>query len=162
MNISARGGDGGTTSIQVDGSVLLSAKGGEGAYEYPGKGGSGGGNMSSSTEGCAGYSDGNGGSSAPGQGKTTRKFGESGNTLYSGGGGAAYGYSSVYSGSGGAGGGGNGRVTTSYGTYYGGNANFYGGGGGGCLIHHRSSSSDASGDRAISGAGYQGLVSLRW
>lgn len=169
METWVQGGTGGTTSITVDGSVLLSAGGGSGGYEYGGSGGSGGGRGTSNAASSAGYSDGNGidgYSGGAGQGTTTRKFGEAGNTLYSGGGGGAYGYSNVYSGAGGAGGGGNGlavkKTATASTTHQGGNATFYGGGGGACLIHKRGSNIDITGCTAISGKGYQGLVSIRW
>lgn len=149
---------GGTTTIQAGGSTILSAKGGNGgdgsngSHGRGGDGGSGGGGDENS--GFGGTDGGNGDgqvegsfSGGTGQGTTTRKFGESGNTLYSGGGGAG-GYPNV-SGAGGAGGGGSGSMNSN-----GGNATFYGGGGGGA---GRSSASGFKG-----GDGYQGLVSIRW
>ena len=87
--------NGGSSGIFADDSSLsLSVSGGKGAkngQRTPGAGGSGGGQGAQYgfTNNEAGYSDGNGSTSAEGQGTTTRAFGETGGTLYAGGGGGS-------------------------------------------------------------------------
>ena len=138
------GGNGGTTSA-----FGFSAAGGKGGSTSGGNGGSGGG-----YNGYVGGSDGsNGSGNSPGkgQGTTTREFGESTGTLYSGGGGGS-------GKSGGAGGGASGG-----GSWSGGGtaaANTGGGGGGGSLSAWSSSYPDGyvyfSG-----GAGGSGIAIIR-
>ena len=144
------GTNGSASSVSRNGTVLCTAKGGNTAdymFNYPGaNGGSGGGTGGSDNRnepeewpgGIGGSNGGNGGtgvdngSEGIGQGTTTRAFGESGGTLYAGGGGGGGGGRYGHSGGGGAGGaggggrGGDGRV--SGGTN--GSANTGGGGGG--------------------------------
>lgn len=121
------GGTGGTSSA-----FGYSASGGIGGWEYggnpayfvPSAGGSGGGAGAGGAGGSNGSNGGNGNkggtavAGGKGQGTTTREFGESSRTLYSGGGGGN-------GAAGGAGGGGSGGVS--------GSANTGGGGGGGGL-----------------------------
>lgn len=156
---------GGDTSIFVSGSALLTASGGEGGgsgqFSDRGSGGNGGSGGGGGTTGVANDPAPNGGSDGgdgvgeyggAGQGSTTRKFGEIGNTLYSGGGGGVYASNTqtyAKTGAGGAGGGGNGAWGAQ-----GGNATYYGGGGGGAGRNANIT--------ATSGAGYQGLASIRW
>lgn len=179
--VSGPGKSGGASSISVlDESgnevVLLSADGGTGGSGGSannassrgwagGSGGSGGGGSSyESTEvNAAGGSDGSDGSSnygGSGQGTTTRKFGEADGTLYSGGGGGAAKTTALEAGGDGGGGAGAHYYSTSsttVGTTTAEDASMYGGGGGGAFRMTAASSATA-----ISGAGYQGLVSLRW
>lgn len=157
------GKNGGTTTITANGSLILSAAGGYGgrlsnSSNPSGNGGSGGGYSgqqdSTSRNGGSDGSDGVSGV-CKGQGTTTRAFGESSGTLYSGAGGGAKNPigepSTIYTGTGGSGGGGSGQ-----GQYdavaSGGPATYYGGGGGAVL--------GANG--STSGKGYQGLVRIRW
>ena len=136
-SLSGNGGTGGTTSVSRSGTVLCTANGGGGGYNASfgegGPGGSGGGaggynDLDSKPyiiAGEDGKSDGGGASSYnTGQGRTTRAFGEAGNTLYAGGGGGG-GVTHGGPGAGGAGGGGAG----SYDTGNPGIANTGGGGG---------------------------------
>ena len=135
--INGPGGTGGTTSVSRGGIVLCTANGGKGgdgaSGGYGGNGGSRGGKGGYNdlepkpviNAGGNGYADGAGTGS---QGYTTRAFGESGNTLYSGGGGGG-GVTNGNPGNGGAGGGGAGG--TPNGTGNAGVANTGGGGGGG-------------------------------
>ena len=138
--LSGAGGTGGTTSVSRSGAVLCTANGGYGGFNANSGSGSSGGSAGGSggyndldsnpiiRAGDAGYSDGKGTSAHPGQGRTTRAFGEAGNTLYAGGGGGG-GVTHGGPGAGGAGGGGAG----SYDTGNPGIANTGGGGGGGDL-----------------------------
>lgn len=128
------GADGGNTSA-----FDVTANGGKvGNGNTGGAGGSGGGGACSvnRTNGANGGSDGGNGSSGDragggaGQGTTTREFGKSSGTLYSGGGGSAH-YSSS-PGSGGSGGGGAGGGKNKNGKS--GTANTGGGGGGAITI----------------------------
>ncbi len=98
-SLSGNGGTGGTTSVSRSGTVLCTANGGHGGENANGGnggiGGSGGGSGGYNDldtrpvirAGEDGFSDGSGWSNRPGQGRTTRAFGEAGNTLYAGGGG---------------------------------------------------------------------------
>lgn len=158
----------------------LTASGGEGNYSwyYPtnragsgGNGGSGGGHIGESSnydagdggsDGSDGYRHASSVGSGIGQHTTTRAFGESNGTLYSGGGGGG-GYvardSQTYGsvGLGGAGGGGNGGYSSSV-TYrlgHPGGANTGGGGGGGGCT--KSSASNYEG-----GLGGSGICIVRW
>lgn len=134
------GDRGGSTSVARNGVILCNADGG-----YGGRGASSGLNASGGSSGGAGgyndldsnpsirageggKSDGGGWSTALGQGRTTRAFGEAGNTLYAGGGGGG-GVTHGGPGAGGAGGGGAGGASN--GTGNAGAANTGGGGGGG-------------------------------
>lgn len=155
---------GGASSI----AGIASAEGGIGAGTAFGAGGGsgGGGGGESSGSGGDGGSDGGNGNATEGvnggkgQGTTTRKFGESGNTLYSGGGGgggAAPDESWRNGGAGGAGGGAAGgrgdgedwgRPGSSAGANTGG-----GGGGGGASRNH---------DAGSGGSGGSGIVIIEW
>lgn len=79
---SVRAASGGTTSA-----FSKTANGGEGGKGQSGGGNGGSGGGQYDCPGGSDGSDGGGGSGGSGQGTTTREFGESGNTLYSGGGG---------------------------------------------------------------------------
>ena len=144
---------------------LCSASGGGSAWaESGGSGGGGSGFYLSSSNHINGGNGGSNGSNGVngwgtdgyhngyGQGTTTREFGESSGTLYSGGGGGSgdCGYDFVNAGSGGAGGGGNGGFAFTNGRN--GTANTGGGGGGGCK-------SDGSGYQG--GYGGSGIVIIR-
>ena len=169
----ATGGNGGTTSIVINGSTYSSA-GGEGGIGYSGdgEGGSGGGSQGAYTgsyrSGGAGGYDGSDGYSVyygsytgcAGQGTTTRKFGEAGNTLFSGGGGGGA-VSGSTQGAGGAGGGGNGGYYTGSGSSQvviaaasGGSNTGGGGGGGGGSYYYVPSTAGA--------AGGSGIAIIRW
>ena len=138
--LSGAGGTGGTTSVSRSGAVLCTANGGYGGFNANSGSGSSGGSAGGSggyndldtkpviRAGENGYADGAGRVVSPGQGFTTRAFGEAGNTLYAGGGGGG-GVTHGGPGAGGAGGGGAG----SYDTGNPGIANTGGGGGGGDL-----------------------------
>lgn len=158
--LSGAGGTGGTTLVSRSGAVLCTANGGYGGLNAnSGSGASGG-----SAGGCGGYndldtrpiikagengfSDGSGWSITPGQGFTTRAFGEAGNTLYAGGGGGG-GVTNGGPGAGGAGGGGAG----SYDTGNPGIANTGGGGGGG--------GGDLYGTAEWGGTGGSGVILIR-
>lgn len=130
---SAGGNAGGTSSF----GDLASAAGG-GSKTNIQSGGSGGGGSGKNGPGGNGGSDGSAGSDGyhgsakgSGQGTTTREFGLSNGTLYSGGGGGATDYAEDYEspGTGGAGGGGRGASPNRSGTA--GATNTGGGGGGG-------------------------------
>ena len=182
-------GDGGNTSVSRSGAVLCTAAGGTGGdgttnltTRGGGSGGSGGGaggereTNPSWREGGNGGSDGSDGGDngaggvgrggGRGQGTTTRAFGESGGTLYAGGGGGGGGGqssgSSVFQpgGAGGAGGGGKGgegrRHNPDAEDGANGTANTGGGGGGG-----GASSSDSS-YVGTGGTGGSGLVLIRF
>ena len=145
--ISQSGHNGGSTSA-----FGATVNGGKGAVGFTGSslsgsggnGGSGGGGF-----GGAGGSDGGNGSGdnvGPGQGATTREFGEAGGNLYSGGGGGAV------NGAGGAGGGGGGCPTASGSNGVDGTANTGGGGGAGSRLKY---------PYTHSGAGGSGIVIIR-
>ena len=152
-------GDGGQISSE-DGKASTafnqSAAGGFGAKKRSvgGNGGSGGG-----VNGRTGASDGANAETykttsqtwkgGTGQGTTTREFGESDGTLYSGGGGAS-------SKSGGLGGGGKGG-TSSHPAGYDGTTNTGGGGGGG----YRLANSDSGNTYGVGGKGGSGIVIIR-
>lgn len=135
---SGAGGTGGKTLVSRSGAVLCTANGGHGGLNADSGNGASGGSAGGSggyndldtrpiiRAGENGLSDGKGWSIIPGQGSTTRAFGEAGNTLYAGGGGGG-GVTRGDPGAGGAGGGGAG----SYNTGNPGAANTGGGGGGG-------------------------------
>ena len=110
---------GSPSSVSRNGSILCNANGGNGT-----SGGSGGGGV----RGNGGSNGGNGAGGGPGQGRTTRAYGWSNGTLYSGGGGGGSTNKSSAPGTGGAGGGANGAQTGLGST---GSANTGGGGGGG-------------------------------
>ena len=153
---------GGTFAVRTPGNsafgTLLSAEHGDpenGNYSSSRwEGGSGGGTGGS--ESLSGYiggsdgGDGGGNSSGYGQGTTTRAFGESGNTLYAGGGGGGAGTQGGI-GSGGAGGGGNGGGQGGKGIS-GSNGTGSGGGGGG----YRTAGA------CWGGNGGSGIVIVRW
>lgn len=152
-------GTGGTSSI----AGIASANGGTncmGSYGEDGGSGAGsGGESGSSGAGGAGGSDGGDGVrnaagmvGGKGQGSTTRKFGESGNTLYSGGGGGGGGQPHP-GGAGGNGGGGAGGAVLQVGTN--GAANT-GGGGGGSGVNY------GSDEHKSGGRGGSGIVIIEW
>lgn len=159
-SLSGAGGTGGSTSVSRSGAVLCTANGGYGGFNANLGNGASGGSAGSSggyndltsqpiiRAGENGKSDGGGWSIAPGQGHTTRAFGEAGNTLYSGGGGGG-GVTYGGPGAGGAGGGGAG----SYNTGNPGIANTGGGGGGG--------GGDRYGTAEWGGFGGSGVVLIR-
>ena len=152
-------GTGGTSSI----AGIASANGGTnclGSYGEDGGSGAGsGGESGSSGSGGNGGSDGGDGArnaagmvGGKGQGSTTRKFGESGNTLYSGGGGGGGGKPHP-GGAGGNGGGGAGGNVLNAGTN--GAANTGGGGGGGGVNY-------VSDEHKSGGKGGSGIVIIEW
>lgn len=159
-SFSGAGGTGGSTSVSRSGAVLCTANGGYGGFNANSGNGASGGSAGGSggyndltshpiiRAGENGKSDGGGWSIAPGQGHTTRAFGEAGNTLYSGGGGGG-GVTYGDPGAGGAGGGGAG----SYDTGNPGIANTGGGGGGG--------GGDRYGTAEWGGSGGSGVVLIR-
>ena len=153
------GDDGGITSITID-QEMLTANGGKGAYaglgNQPGKdGGSGSGsgyyNNSQAGSGGSDGGDGTGNSNYPGgkgQGTTTRKFGESSNTLYCSGSGGCYITEfdeTVTNGTSGSGAGNVGNPATTYGSA---------GGSMGKFSEYRTQYS--------AGSGKQGVVFIRW
>ena len=134
------GNKGGTTTVKKGSSTLCSANGGDGNPRFNSagrQGGSGGGGTNNGaawikggnggSNGGGGGQGGIGGSGGPGQGSTTRAFGESNGTIYSGGGGGGFGRSGGSPGGGGAGGGGGG----SNGSWQAGNGGTNTGGGAG-------------------------------
>lgn len=152
-------GTGGTSSI----AGIASANGGtncQGSYGEDGGSGAGsGGESGSSGAGGAGGSDGGDGVrnaagmvGGKGQGSTTRKFGESGNTLYSGGGGGGGGQPHP-GGAGGSGGGGAGGAALKVGANGGNNT---GGGGGGSGVNY------GSDEYKSGGQGGSGIVIIEW
>lgn len=152
-------GTGGASSI----AGIASANGGAnclGSYGEDGGSGAGsGGESGSSGTGGAGGSDGGDGArnaagmvGGKGQGSTTRKFGESGNTLYAGGGGGGGGQPHP-GGAGGNGGGGAGGAVLQVGTN--GAANT-GGGGGGSGVNY------GSDEHKSGGRGGSGIVIIEW
>lgn len=178
--LAKNGGDGGKTSIEIDGNEILSAlggKGGLGVTDSDGaghgvSGGSGSGGVSGYSVGEAGSDGSDGGTvgsafkegcGGAGQNTTTRKFAEPDNTLYSGAGGSAGGLYSDETGRvqgvGGAGGGGDGTGTKSstIKALAALDATTYGGGGGGVAL-----TNETGFGTVVSGAGYQGLASIRW
>lgn len=157
VTIGAGGSSGLGGSATSFGSVCTANGGTSGYYKNGGSGGGGGsyGNSGSYMYGGAGGSDGgNGGSSSfaggSGQGITTRAFGESGNTLFAGGGGAG-GYQGR--GAGGSGGGGTGGDNFSGWATAGTAGTGSGGGGGG-------SSTDSN--AKVGGTGGSGICIVRW
>lgn len=147
------GGSGGATSVSRNSIVLCTADGGNGGSSEDGGGGRGG---SNGGKGAYNDYDGyrrpaeNGGSDGnPGQGRTTRAFGESWNTLYGGAGGGGdcdYGLQGA-GGAGGGGAGGNGRNRGNDGV-----VNTGGGGGGG---------GGNAGVRGTGGNGASGIILIR-
>lgn len=166
---SSYGTNGGTSSVSRSGSTLCSANGGNScttdSYSSRGcNGGSGGGSGAwydspDYVRAGAGGSDGSDGTrgnyvGGDGQGTTTRAFGESSGTLYSGGGGGAGADVSAADGAaGGAGGGGAGGRTEANGVAGGTNTGGGGGGGGGNIA--------SSGARGEGGNGGSGIVLIR-
>lgn len=162
------GKPGGTTTIEVDGSVILSASGGRAGLSSStgnrsaASGGSDGGSVTSS--GVDEYNCVDGGEDgSPGQGTTTRAFGESSGTLYASGGGVVAGYREdsadpagfTYSASApGGSGAGNGTLASSTNSS-GESATTYGSGGGPILLGIRNG-------KCTSGAGKQGIAIIRW
>lgn len=152
-------GTGGTSSI----AGIASANGGTnclGSYGEDGGSGAGsGGESGSSGSGGNGGSDGGDGArnaagmvGGKGQGSTTRKFGESGNTLYAGGGGGGGGQPWP-GGAGGSGGGGAGGAVLQVGANGGNNT---GGGGGGGGVNY------GSDEHKSGGKGGSGIVIIEW
>lgn len=167
--LSAAGGKGGGTSTGSYKEIQGAGGSGGGSSMVDGKnsamfghtGGSDGGNAGNYTE----HTSDKGYHAAPGQGTTTRAFGESSGTLYSGGGGGG---GTIYTGgglAGGAGGGGRGGYASykesEYGKSYNataGTANTGGGGGGG-------SKTETSYDSMVytyAAAGGSGICIVRW
>lgn len=167
-----RSESGGTSQVSRSGNVLCSAAGGQGgdAFRYGGNGGSGGGAPGWDGE-SSGHNGGtNGGNGADGtarnqkggtgQGRTTRPWGGSSGTVYSGGGGGGGTASNQgYYGTGGNYGGGNGgsykygdpliiKIATA------GQANSGGGGGGGHGGYY------GGGGNGVGGAGGSGIIIL--
>lgn len=156
----ANGGDGGGTSIEIVGKETLTAKNGRGAYAGRGQengkdGGSGsGGCYYTATQAGSGGSDGGDGTGSAtfpggkGQGTTTRKFGESDNTLYCSGSGGCFAMayaSSIIYGSSGSGAGNRGSHATTYGSAGGSWGEF-----------------SNNGQTYRAGNGKQGVVFIRW
>ena len=121
--VSGYANSGGASSVTRSGNTLCTADGGKGGHQYGGSGGSGGSGggtggynnvigSSGTGAGNGGTNGGNGGASGgKGQGATTRAFGASSGTAYSGGGGGGGASGSYYGGgSGGATGGGAGGI----------------------------------------------------
>lgn len=156
-----KGVNGGESSASINGMAVVSAKGGRSGYASitgykQGSGGSSGGRGYTPGHSPAG----NGGSDgSPGQGTTTREFGNPSGTLYSGGGGGG-GYRNQYNtyGYGGAGGGGNGGGGRNSGDWHAthGSAGT-GGGGGGRTVGTSSSTEDYN-----YGYGGSGNVIITW
>ncbi len=180
-NSAARANPGGTTTITTsDGTKILEAGGGTGGTSALASNGGSGGGGAPEENGAGGVdpsfggsdgSDGTGSGKGTGQGYTTRKFKEANGTLYASGGAGARVYGGDPKvGSPGSGGG------NAYAKYYqSGNpppngiilratdANTYGSGGGGITIKLYNSNWEYDYDpEAHSGAGKQGLVSIRW
>lgn len=142
-SIGTAGGTGGTSSAL--GKSVNGGGGGTGGATgvKGGDGGSGGGGYGGNVAGGAGGSNGgNGVSSAntggTGQGSTTREFGSSSGTLYSGGGGG----SGKPGGAGGSGGGGKGTHKDNHATESGGNGGTNTGGGGGGYSYYTTKPGD--------------------
>lgn len=160
--------NGGTTSVNG----LLSASGGYAGYVAGGGSGGSGGGAGGGRR--AGGSDGNNGEGfasgnftwGVGQGRTTRAFGESSNTLYAGGGGGGYapnGSTTEIGGSGGAGGGGIGAFAEDGPGWFAatpGGAGTGGGGGGGCYNEH--SDDTRYYWTAPYASGGSGIIIIRW
>lgn len=154
------GESGGDTYCTYNGNQIALAKGG--ACPSGGSGGGGGFDLYSPNPGAApgGSDGGNGGGNlgkGTGQGTTTREFGLSNGTLYSGGGGGSMMLSDdgdeIYTiAAGGYGGGGPGVTFTMIDGPTIGDATFYGGGGGAYRTAH---------GNATSGAGYKGICIFR-
>ena len=151
---------GGATTVKSNGSAILNAPGGGGRKSASARnaagadGGSGSGGVYSRVcyNGGSDGSDGGGSNGGKGQGTTTREFGEASGTLYCGGGGSMN-YGNGTHSAGGAGGGGDGEYggNTSA-IVYGGDGTAYGAGGGAAGAYNQK----------YSGAGYQGVLIIRW
>ena len=151
---------GGSTTVKSNGSAILNAPGGGGGKRASSRnaagadGGSGSGGVYNNVcyDGGSDGSDGGGNNGGKGQGTTTREFGEASGTLYCGGGGSMN-YGNGTDSAGGAGGGGDGVYggNTSA-TVYGGDGTAYGAGGGAAGAYNYK----------YSGAGYQGVLIIRW
>lgn len=159
-----RDNKGGTSSISLGGTTLLTAEGGGGQYTndwYMAKGGSGGGGGASTSsypyagnggaDGNNGYGSGSSShtqslNAQGGQGSTTRAWGNPSGTLYGGGGGGGVHGGIPSPGAGGAGGGGAGGGHS----YNGGNGSANtGGGGGGGGGHSKTTSTSSNGGSGI-------------
>ena len=159
-----RDNKGGTSSISLGGTTLLTAEGGGGQYTndwYMAKGGSGGGGGASTSsypyagnggaDGNNGYGSGSSShtqslNAQGGQGSTTSAWGNPSGTLYGGGGGGGVHGGIPSPGAGGAGGGGAGGGHS----YNGGNGSANtGGGGGGGGGHSRTTSTSSNGGSGI-------------
>lgn len=151
---------GGATTVKSNGSAILNAPGGGGGKRASSgnvagaDGGSGSGGVYSRVcyNGGSDGSDGGGSNGGKGQGTTTREFGEASGTLYCGGGGSMN-YGNGTHSAGGDGGGGDGVYggNTSA-IVYGGDGTAYGAGGGAAGAYNQK----------YSGAGYQGVLIIRW
>ncbi|WP_298016613.1 glycine-rich domain-containing protein [uncultured Dysosmobacter sp.] len=173
---------GGETSVTISGgSKILTANGGKprsssslisdggsGGGGYPTQTGSG--TMSSAVGGSDGAA-GTGQSAGNGQGSTTRKFGDPNGTLYAGGGaGASILSGNTYLGTPGSGGGaayahyyGTGSPPVTGKIHKGTDGQTYGSGGGACITSLKVADWDYDyKPECHSGAGKQGLVSIRW
>ena len=154
------GNAGGATTVKSNGSAIINAPGGGGGKSAKfgdvagADGGSGSGGVYNNVcyDGGSDGSDGGGSNGGKGQGTTTREFGEASGTLYCGGGGSMN-YKNGTDSAGGAGGGGDGVYggNTSD-IVYGGDGTAYGAGGGAAGGY----------DQQYSGAGYQGVLIIRW
>ena len=161
-SLSGAGGTGGSTSVSRSGAVLCTANGGYGGFNANSGNGASGGSAGGSggyndltsqpiiRAGEGGKSDGGGWSNHPGQGRTTRAFGEAGNTLYSGGGGGG-GVTNGNPGNGGAGGGAGGGGLYNAGNSGAANTGGAGGGGGGASY----------GNTLWGGSGGSGVILIR-
>lgn len=162
---------GGTSSVTIGG-ITVQALGGSSGLGTAGwrgvggaSGGSGSGAIYTTAVGYAGSNGGSGGSAGSytrgsGQGSSTRKFGEAGNTLYCGAGGGASQYGGDYTyKSGGSGGGGSGRAYYKTSAIYGYDGTAYGAGGG-AVVSAISKYIDPT--SSTIGRGYQGAVFVRW
>lgn len=153
------GNAGGATTVKSNGSTILNAPGGGGGKSSSSRdadgadGGSGSGGVYNNVcyDGGSDGSDGGGSNGGKGQGTTTREFGEASGTLYCGGGGSINYSDGTYS-AGGAGGGGDGACVHGGDIVYGGNGTAYGAGGGAAGAYNYQ----------YSGAGYQGVLIIRW
>lgn len=166
------GRTGGTTTVKRNGTTLCSANGGKdqdggsggadgGLYSNGANGGSNGGN--------SGVPSAGGGIIGKGQGRTTRPFGESSGTAYSGGGGgggSTHASTQYYGGSGGTTGGGQGGAgwvwrTLSTNTN-GGNGSANTGGGGGGAGTHRYWVDGIGESAGLGGNGGSGIILIRF
>lgn len=154
------GNAGGATTVKSNGSAILNAPGGGGGKSARSgnvagaDGGSGSGGVYGGVcyNGGSNGSNGGGSNGGKGQGTTTREFGEASGTLYCGGGGSMN-FGNHTDSAGGAGGGGDGVYggNTSA-IVYGGDGTAYGAGGGAAGAYND----------MYSGAGYQGVLIIRW